>query len=66
MEDENIVASFVVDGWEPSMHFEANPKVFIDISVNEPGPLGTNPTMSDASNAIMQAVQVVLKRFESS
>jgi hypothetical protein len=65
LEDESKVAGFFVEGWDPSMSFQANPDLFIDVTIQEASPLGVGPTLTDASNAVIQAVQVVLKRFES-
>jgi hypothetical protein len=66
LEDDSVVARFVLDGWQPRLPLQANPNLFIDITVAEAGPMGENPTLEDASNRLMQSVQVVLKRFENS
>lgn len=66
LEDDTKVASFVLDGWEPHLHLEANPDLFIEIAVSESGPLGTNPRLEEVSNAFMTAIQAMLKRFGSS
>ena len=68
LEDESKIASFVADGWKPTMQMQANPNLFIDIAINEPDPTGavTQMILDDAINGVMQAVQVVMERFELS
>ena len=66
LEDQNEVASFVLKGWQEGMRMQANPNLFIDLTVQESGANGDNPRMTDACNMFMTAVKEVLRRFEDS
>lgn len=66
LEEQYEIATFKLDGWEPDMNIAANPNLFIDITVNEASPIGTNVTLNEATNRLKRAVEAVWGRFEAS
>jgi hypothetical protein len=66
LETESEIATFALEGWKPGMTIAANPKLFIDIAVSESSAIGTNPTLSAATNAVKLSVEIIWRRFKNS
>ncbi|SRR6266699_612986 len=63
--EESQLATFVLDGWKPGLHIEANPDVFIDVASNEPPPpKDASDTLDMRTKQMIAAVELVTKAFE--
>jgi hypothetical protein len=66
LKDENEIARFRIDGFEPTMKVQANPNFMIDIAVDEtPPPCADNDTLGNRLFYILLFVESLVDAFES-
>jgi len=67
MEEDRVVATFKLRGYEPGMRTQANPDLIIDLAVQEkPPPCADNDRLDARLDTMIKAVSWVLRMFEQS
>jgi len=67
LENDGLIATFKLDGYTIGAKVEANPNVFVDVTVNEsPEPCADNDTLSNRTKFMLIYVSEVVRAIEQS